>query len=349
MRITHVIWSLSYGGSETMLVDILNEQIKYADVSLIVVNDIYSEELLSNIDEKVVVKKICRKAGSRSFLPFLKFNFFLLLLKPNIIHCHVHDLIKIVMFHKSQCVLTIHNLRAPVKYLTKYRKIFAISKAVKKDLSDRCGVESVLVYNGVHINRILVKKEQSIRKTDVFEILQIGRLKHEIKGQDIALEAMNIIVNAFHMEGIKLSFIGDGNSEAFLKRQVVELGLSNFVKFMGAQSRQATYEMIRNYDLLIQPSKIEGFGLTIVEGMAAKVPVLVSNIDGPMEVIAGGSYGSYFTSEDAMSLASAIKTMYELDNRVISQEKITDAYQHVLLNFDIKETAKRYYFEYQTS
>ena len=53
MRVVHLIWSLSTGGVETMLVDIINEQVKHALVSLIVMNDSVDSELIRNLDKLI--------------------------------------------------------------------------------------------------------------------------------------------------------------------------------------------------------------------------------------------------------------------------------------------------------
>ena len=67
-----------------------------------------------------------------------------------------------------------------------------------------------------------------------------------------------------------------------------------------------------SYDLLVQPSRYEGFGLTVVEGMAAGVPVLVSDIEGPMEVIDKGRHGFAFRSEDFHDCGDRMMEIMEL-------------------------------------
>ena len=88
MRVVHLIWSLSTGGVETMLVDIINEQVKHALVSLIVMNDSVDSELIGNLDKKCNVLCCGRKAGTKNPLPLIKLNYWLFKIKPDIIHVH---------------------------------------------------------------------------------------------------------------------------------------------------------------------------------------------------------------------------------------------------------------------
>lgn len=67
--------------------------------------------------------------------------------------------------------------------------------------------------------------------------------------------------------------------------------LEDHVIFEGLKEQAWIYENLCRYDLFIQPSRYEGFGLTVAEAISAKVPVLVSNIEGPLEIIDGGRLG----------------------------------------------------------
>lgn len=54
MRIAHVFWGLSYGGIETMLVNIANAQVKLgADVHIVVINDLMEKSLVDNLDTRI--------------------------------------------------------------------------------------------------------------------------------------------------------------------------------------------------------------------------------------------------------------------------------------------------------
>ena len=72
--------------------------------------------------------------------------------------------------------------------------------------------------------------------------------------------------------------------------------------------------------------------------MAAKVPVLVSNIEGPMEIIGDGKFGMSFVSEDADDCARQIKMFCDAPNLKVREE----AYQHVIAKYDVSVTARKY-------
>lgn len=61
----HIIWALSVGGSESMLMDIVKEQSKTEKVHRIIVNNIISESPLKNINKRVHIHKIGQISGSR--------------------------------------------------------------------------------------------------------------------------------------------------------------------------------------------------------------------------------------------------------------------------------------------
>lgn len=80
--------------------------------------------------------------------------------------------------------------------------------------------------------------------------------------------------------------------------------------------------------------------------MAAKIPVLVSDIDGPMEVIDRGKYGYCFEIGNARSLTTMIEkvmTDYKTNN---IQTLVDRAYVRVVEEFDIKETGLKYLNKY---
>lgn len=337
MRIAHIIFSLNIGGAETMLVDIVNEQVKSEQVSLLILNDQYNSTLVSRIDQSVNIVFIGRPEGSRNPWFIAKLNFILFNLSPDVVHCHNHNAIRLVWF-KLNTVFTAHTSGIPVNNLSRYNKIFAISKSVKNDLVSRgASGEIVVVYNGIHCGLIQPKENYSV---SLFRIIQIGRLDHNIKGQDILLKALHSLVYRHGIKDISVDFIGEGTSYNYLKQLVNDYKIENHVHFLGLKDRDYIYKHLKDYNLLVQPSLIEGFGLTIAEAMAAKVPVLVSDIDGPMELIDNGKYGIYFKSGSFVSCANSIKEI--IGNYQSKILKAQLAYGYCINTFGVSSTAEKY-------
>jgi glycosyltransferase involved in cell wall biosynthesis len=343
MKIIHIIFSLETGGTETMLVDIINEQVKTESVSLIIVNKGFKNHIVEKIHPRVEIIKINRKPSSRNPIPLLKINYYLLQSKPDIIHFHnVNGIGLVLPYFRKKAVLTIHAMNVQYSFFAKYKKLFAISKAVKQDIFMRYGLETTLVYDGIYTSNVNVKQNRNAN----FQIVQIGRLRHHIKGQNLLIKAIEQLVYEYGYTNIQLDFIGEGPSLSFLKQLVRDCKLENHITFLGNKSRDYVYQYLCDYDLLIQPSINEGFGLTVVEGMSAKIPVLVSDIEGPMEIIENGKYGYYFKTENVNDLIEKIMHIITHYNNENNMQMIENAYQHVITKFDIKKTAVNYLREY---
>ncbi|MER5455138.1 glycosyltransferase family 4 protein [Micromonospora sp. NPDC002389] len=86
---------------------------------------------------------------------------------------------------------------------------------------------------------------------------------------------------------LTLSLVGDGELSATLQARAAELGIADAVTFAGAVSPDEALRLMREHDLLVHPSRMETFGMTVVEALAAGMPVLVTRCGGPEETLAG--------------------------------------------------------------
>lgn len=333
MNITHIIFSLQIGGSENMLIDIINEQVLLNhEVKLIIINDDINNTLLESIDTRALITKLKRPAKSKNPYYFIKLYFILFFTKNAIVHCHNSIMGKILKYYNKKKIITIHCTGAAKDGLNNFDKIIAISNAVKIDLKKNGNYDSEVIINGVNCNNIEIKDQTN--NTNIYKLLQIGRLE-DIKGQDLSLKAVaNLVKRGIKIE---LSLIGTGATKSKLYKLASELEILDYVKFMGAMAKHDIYKQIHYYDILLQPSREEGFGLTIIEGMAAKVPVLVSNISGPLEVILNGKIGTSFISENIDDFTE--KICYILNHNKL---KIDEAYKYTLKNYSIKNTVDNY-------
>ena len=341
MKIAHVVWGMKTGGVETMLVNIINEQVKTEKVRLFIVNDFIDEFVVEKISPECKIVRLNREPKSKDYLKVLKLNLLLAWYRPDIVHIHSRNISKL-LHGKWKMVRTIHNPNnVPYEY-PKMKALYAISDNVK-DVTIKQGFPQVVtVYNGITTGNFK-GRDSHMPKDGVYDIVQVSRLRIVHKGQDILLHALSDL----HTQGInnfKLHLIGDGPSEEELRKMTDELGLNDQVCFEGVKTQEYLFQHLCDYDVFVQPSRFEGFGLTVAEAMAAKLPVLVSDIQGPMEVIGNGKYGMSFKSEDAEDLADKLKTILQggYDYSLIDK-----AYEHVCANYDVATTARRYIEEYR--
>lgn len=341
MRIAHIIWALGTGGAETMLVDIVNAQVETETVSVSVVNDMVEEGLLRKIDERCTVRLFRRKKGSRSLIPWIKLNLFLFKFKPDVIHFHLDGMRKMV-FHSAPKVFTIHNVHTSGVEYPKYDALYAISDGVRNYTLQQ-GFDATTVWNGIHTKSIKRKVGKNYKGDGICKIVCVGRLYTPHKGQDVLVQALGKLKEQGVLNN-HLDIIGDGESRAQLEAMISELGLQEYITLLGQRERTFIYEHLCDYDLFVLPSRSEGFGLSVAEAMCAKVPVLVCDLEGAMDVIDGGRLGMSFKTEDSLSLANQIAGF--LKNGA-DEQQTEEACSYAVEHFDICQTAKKYIEEYK--
>ncbi|MDF9803732.1 glycosyltransferase involved in cell wall biosynthesis [Streptomyces sp. HB372] len=122
------------------------------------------------------------------------------------------------------------------------------------------------------------------RSSDLLSWLYVGRLvKH--KGVSELLEAFAAV--AEKEPAATLTMVGSGSLEGALRARGQELGLEGRFRIEPPVSPDQVNGLMHQHDLLVHASKIETFGMTIVEAVAAGLPVLVTRSHGPEETLAG--------------------------------------------------------------
>ena len=344
MKIVHCIFSFNTGGAETMLIDIVNEQIKTQEVTVVIVNHIYHKELIAQLDKKIRLIFIGRKPHSYSILPLLRLNWILFRLHPDIIHLHNYAMSRIIFpLMPSKLFLTVHDLHISLKYVKDKTNLIAISNAVKDDISSKGNYKIYTIPNGINFERI-EKRSNSGILNEKFRIVQVANLIMNKKGQDILINAISILKKR-NIKNIEVSFIGTGNDIHILKQMADNLGVSEQIHFLGIKDRQYIYSHLKEYDLMCHPARYEGFGLCIAEGIAAMLPILVSDEGGPYEIIKQGRLGYAFQSGNAVDCADKIE--YILKNYNDAVKLTFPAYEHAMQHYSIKRMVKKYTQSYK--
>tara|TARA_B100001964_G_scaffold235525_1_gene295746 strand:- start:3276 stop:4412 length:1137 start_codon:yes stop_codon:yes gene_type:complete len=147
------------------------------------------------------------------------------------------------------------------------------------------------------------------KKGKISDLLYFGRIEHE-KGIDILLKSFANVFQKF--SDLKLHIIGEGNYMDLSKRLCKELDISDNVIYYGWKEKHEIQEFMSNCDLCILPSRIESFGLTMAEAMAAGIPVISTKAGAIPEIIKDGETGVLVPPEDIKALTKAM--IYELEH-----------------------------------
>jgi glycosyltransferase involved in cell wall biosynthesis len=120
-----------------------------------------------------------------------------------------------------------------------------------------------------------------------------------------------------------------------LRQTVLAAGLQQRILFLGYRSDVS--DLLSILDVFVHASiKPEPFGMVILESMAAKVPVVASNLGGPKEILNNGSCGILVPPKDADAIAEACRNY--LEHAMLQRMMTEAAYKRVKTKFHISQT-----------
>lgn len=140
----------------------------------------------------------------------------------------------------------------------------------------------------------------------------VSRLIHQ-KGIGYALEAFKPISAEF--PNAHLVIAGEGDLRAALEARTQALGLAGRVHFLGWRSDAQA--VLRALDVFLLPSLWEGFGLTLLEAMSARLPIVASHVSAIPEIVVHGETGYLTAPRDPDAIAHALRLL--LVDRLLRQ------------------------------
>jgi glycosyltransferase involved in cell wall biosynthesis len=176
--------------------------------------------------------------------------------------------------------------------------LVAVSHAVATAADVRPGQAIKVIPNGVDLERF---RPGDPTTGDPVRFVFVGRLIAN-KGPDVALEAFRVVNG--HKPDTRLAFVGDGPMLPMLERTVRVNGLEDVVEFLGMRDDVA--EILRQSDVFVRPSHIEGMPLTILEAMATGLPVVACDVGGVHEIVVHGTTGLIVPPGSKSSVADAM-------------------------------------------
>jgi glycogen synthase len=180
------------------------------------------------------------------------------------------------------------------------------SRFTLDDAIRRFGLESgkaEVIFNGVDLEEVELSKARSC--FDRF-VLALGRIEHR-KGFDLLIEAWSAV--AGRHQGVGLVIGGTGSELSRLRSLVSERRLEDRVHFAGQVSRPEVGALMNAADVFVMPSRVEAFGIVVLEAWRAGTPAIVTANGGTTEFVQDGLTGVVVDPTDARALGDAIERL----------------------------------------
>ena len=191
-------------------------------------------------------------------------------------------------------------LRQWLKKMVAYR-LAVLNVACSKNIAATYRHSAVI--SNPYNNALFINQHQ--RRSGHF--LFVGRLVTD-KGVDILLDAFRQVLQQTQ-QPYNLTIVGLGPELERLQQQAAAAGISDRVHFSGALLGENLVDAINRHQIMIVPSRVEPFGIVVLEGLACGCRVIASNAGGLPE--AAGGFARLFAAGDSRQLATAMQQEME--------------------------------------
>ena len=338
-KIIHFIFNLSRGGAETMMIRVIKELPEYEHVVVTLFPG-------NNFGAELQCKKwVCLNVNSLFALPLAFFKFRKLVKRenPGLVHTHLFWptlVARLSVPKRIPLITTIHAFIATsgeykhwyIRYLDKltykFRKsiIIVVAKGALEEYFSFLHLKphkAYALYTFVDLDRFNIDKIAAEKNNGTFKLVAVGALRLQ-KNYPYIINAMALIKD----KNIELDIYGTGNLQTELQQQIDSTGAKVFLK--GEVNNIEA--VIPQYDLFVMSSTYEGFSLGILEAMAMRIPLLLSDIVSFKEQCADNAW--YFSLADVQDAASQIVALSVADKNVLL-EKAEAGRQRTINNFTL--------------
>lgn len=258
-------------------------------------------------------------------------------------------------FAKRALVSTCHNWTRQTKSLRIYEmldrfslrffdRILCVSEEIRGTLL-AAGVpvrKLDVILNGIPVSDFALARASAENRVELQEpvIGMVGRLV-EAKGFQLVLESAPAILRRFPKARFVLA--GEGPQSENWIRLIRELGIESNVTFAGNQTDMPrTYS---SFSMFVLPSYNEGMPMTILEAMAAGLPVIATRVGSIPQLVYNEKTGLLVNKGDRAGLQSAIERL--LENPGFGRELGNRGQQFVTENASVERMADRYIAHYK--
>lgn len=248
---------------------------------------------------------------------------------------HVHQEVfqKHLIFPLAQFAALLETKLMPLLY--RNRQVITVSASSRMQL-EKLGLgknnQISIVYNGINSDRFQ-KQEKTTHPTFVY----LGRLKH-YKRIDVAIKAFALVYKL--NPSAELFIVGDGESMPQLRKVTVDLKLEDNVHFLRHVSEAKKAEILAQSWVMVQPSMVEGWGLTVTEANACGTPVIAAKVNGLKDSVLHRKTGLLVEPSNTMKLAQAMDLL--ITNEELRLQLSDKAYEWSR-SFNWDHSARQFY------
>lgn len=232
------------------------------------------------------------------------------------------------------------------KFIIKANKVIVVTEESKEEILNRVGVNSeklIVVPNTVHRAYYLdaILKNEIIEKYATFFILLYIGDTGLRRGLQTAIESISILKDT--IENIKFVIVGSNSSDTVLKNQVIELGIQNYVDFVGWKNESLFPSYIKVSSICISPLHRNlhhdtTYANKIFQYMSFGKPLLVSDVIAQKNIIERAEAGLVFEAENSNDFS---KKILELFNSKELQHQLGEKGKSFIQNeFNWEKTSK---------
>lgn len=213
---------------------------------------------------------------------------------------------------------------------------FVVSKYWKEALARDYGYDSIITYNGIDTSDFVTKRA---RETTSPTILFVGGLEPR-KGLEQLIQAMVHVVAEMpeaHLVSVAKTGFRGTDEQRWFRALADRLGISGSIDIHESVSQETLLGLYADCSLVVLPSKTEGWGLSLMEGMACGKPVVASRVGGIPELVRDGVDGILVDAGDVKALSGAI---IELLRDPALRKRMGDAGKERVKEFSWDSTAR---------
>jgi glycosyltransferase involved in cell wall biosynthesis len=252
----------------------------------------------------------------------------------------IYKLRRLIQKEQPDCIIT-HSYRAAYlfkKTLTKVPKIavchvkghydfgsdaiIAITEHMRQEII-RSGKPAHTVFtvpNMIHIPDHLVYKEP--KEVDVPVIGACARFV-PLKGIDVFIEALAELKRRKVRFTAKIA--GDGKEKEHYQQLIHQHQLQNEITLLGwIEDRNSFYESLNIFCL---PSREEAFGMVVLESMIHSLPMVLSDLSGPREIVDNSESALFVTPDNPISMADGIEQV--INDKKMTKKLAENAFQRI--------------------